>query len=90
MTVNKTLHDAVKEILDDWDPINIVSFGEVGNEYDSYINGVISLLKGGADKYKIEKHLERLEVVSMGLSEKSPRTSATARKLADLIQKTSK
>ena len=77
--------DKVKEILDEWDPINISSFAEVGNEYDSYINGIISLLKSGADEYKITRYLERLEVISMGLSRKSSRTDQAVQQLVNLM-----
>jgi len=52
----------------DWDPIGINDCPEAHDEYDSYVNGICSLLQSGTDSHILGKHLAQIETKSMGLS----------------------
>ena len=78
----KNLKQRVRELLNEWDPIHIIDEGERGidDEYDGYIEGIIRLVKGGADKYKMKKHLEHTAKVNIGVSNLPKNTDENCRK----------
>jgi hypothetical protein len=59
------LERSVRRLLDEWDPIGVAA--EVDGEYDSYIGGVLGLLRAGADEHAIAEHLLAIERERMGL-----------------------
>ena len=61
---------AVSDILfREWDPIGVNNNDLCRDEYESYVPGLVSLLLSGADEYKLESWLRRLQSDSMGMSE---------------------
>ena len=57
--------DAVRRVLCTWDPIGVAD--EVDDEYDSYIGGVLDLLRARASDRALAEHLLTIERDSMGL-----------------------
>jgi hypothetical protein len=55
----------VRRVLNEWDPIGVA--GEVEDEYDGYINGVLGLLGSGASERAIAGHLLAIEQERMEL-----------------------
>lgn len=75
----------VEEILQKWDPINVIEdlieSGLPPDEYDSYAPHILSMLRQGADEYKIAKHLGNLQTSSMGLGAWSEKDNEIAKEL---------
>jgi hypothetical protein len=63
----------VRRILRRWDPIGVFPNPESPegpiDEYDSYAPGILKQLQGGADVFKLSRHLSQLATGSMGLSD---------------------
>lgn len=63
------LFPAVAEVLfREWDPIGVNDNELCRDEYDNYVPGIVALLLGGADEYKLASRLSEFARVSMGLS----------------------
>jgi len=54
-----------------WDPIGVSDVPEAADEYDSYIDGVWSLLKNTASDDVIAEYLRKIETERMGLTDKN-------------------
>lgn len=54
-----------------WDPIGVSDVPEAADEYDSYIDGVWSLLKSAASDDVIAEYLRKIETERMGLTDKN-------------------
>lgn len=69
-----------------WDPIGVNDAEEAQDEYSSYAPGIVRLLDSGASDHRIERHLNELVRVSMGMQpidpERTRRTVAALRALA--------
>jgi hypothetical protein len=77
---------AVRQVLlHDWDPIGVGDHPCAQDEYDSYIAGIIRLVAGGADSFRLADHLYQLETVCMGLPGGRGRRVDVARKLLSLL-----
>ena len=79
------LLEALNQLLDAWDPIGVLQVGNeresaAVDEYRSYATGILSMLEGGADVFRLTQHLRKLANESMGLttSEAQHRESAQA------------
>ena len=68
-----------------WDPIGVNKFPEASDEYDSYVDGVCTLLLSGADAYKLRRHLEHIETVCMGLSSPSRHLDEVVARLLAMV-----
>ena len=64
-----------------WDPIGVNACHAARNEYYSYVNGVVRLLKDNTGSDKIAKHLQELRTEIIGLSAKFEEDQ----KVADLL-----
>ena len=61
----KGLAKAIREILiREWNPIG---FTVPGDEYDSYVPGILRLLTADAREAEIGSYLEQIQTVNMGL-----------------------
>jgi len=61
------LHARIRAILNErWDPIGV--FGQVDDEYDGYIGGILTLLTKQASDEAIASHLQGIEVGAMGIN----------------------
>lgn len=59
---------AVSRILwERWDPIGVRSSGAPPDEYDSYVAGVIRVVRRDPSAQRLHDHLEQIERVAMGL-----------------------
>jgi hypothetical protein len=79
---------AVDAVLwDVWDPIGVNDVEEARDEYSNYAPAVLRLLDSGASDDRIERHLNELVRVSMGMRpidpERTRRTLAALRALAE-------
>jgi hypothetical protein len=65
--------EEVRRVLRRWDPIGVIPDPESPegpiDEYDSYAPGVLKMLQGGADVFKLSRHLSQLATGSMGLND---------------------
>ena len=62
------LHPAISEVLHYiWDPIGVAGVPEARDEYDGYVNAVLSLLRSEATEAEIVDYLVDVENNSMGL-----------------------
>lgn len=50
-----------------WDPIGVRKLGAPPDEYDSYTDGVLDLLRSGADEAALVMHLLSIERDQMGM-----------------------
>ncbi|HKQ20255.1 MAG TPA: hypothetical protein VJW75_10970 [Candidatus Eisenbacteria bacterium] len=81
----KRYHAAVAEILlHEWDPLGVVDVPEADDEYDTYVNGVTSLLVRGASKEKLIAYLWTVETQNIGLDGDRPRIESTVARLLEL------
>ena len=78
----QTIHDV---LLNEWDPIGIVSLGGPDDEYQSYEGGVLALLQQGVSEDELAAHLIKIERDRMGLEESPDIARRAAR---SLIEKT--
>ena len=70
------LHSAISEVLHYvWDPVGVAGVPEARDEYDGYVNGVLSLLRSDATESEIVDHLVDIATNSMGI-ERSRENSA--------------
>ncbi len=58
-------------LLEEWDPIGIADEPLAQDEYDSYLGHIYDLLSRSASEAEIARHLNQIETVSMGMSERS-------------------
>jgi len=67
-TEDSKLHPAISEVLHYiWDPIGVAGVPEARDEYDGYVNGVLSLLRSDATESEIVDHLVDIETNGMGI-----------------------
>ena len=79
------LRAKVRDILISlWDPCGIKANSNAQDEYDSYVSGIIRLLKADTDQVRLVRHLAQLERVSMGFSKTSPQLEHVAKHLLSL------
>ena len=71
-------------LIKTWDPIDIANEPLAQSEYDAYIPAIVSLLIRGTDKDALADHLQRLEIVEMGLPGDRQRAILVAEKLLSL------
>lgn len=65
---DKRLHRAINEVLHYiWDPIGVAGVPEARDEYDGYVNSVLSLLRSEATESEIVDHLVDIETNRMGV-----------------------
>lgn len=76
--LRQEIHDV---LINEWDPLSVRENALARDEYDSYIAGIQRLLAEGCDAYRLSRHLDQLETISMGLRAPSGRGSAVATKL---------
>ena len=83
------LYRRVCELLfAEWDPIGVNGLGGPQDEYDSYAAGLMRLIEGGADEYRVAHRLGELARVSMGISHvDQERDRRVARQLIDLVRR---
>ena len=77
--IKSSLGQAVSEVLHYvWDPIEIAGLPQAGDEYETYVPGVLALLLSGASESEISRHLQRLTEERMGLSTVAERSDEAA------------
>jgi len=62
-------------LMAEWDPIGVADAPEAYDEYDSYLEPLLVLLRGGADAAEIAEYLDRVEIEQMGLGEQAEQLS---------------
>jgi hypothetical protein len=73
-------------LLNDWDPIGIREYSEAQDEYDAYVEDVLTILDRATDDHELCGYLLRLEKEHMGLVGNERRTVDFARRLFFLWQ----
>jgi hypothetical protein len=64
--LKRLVENRIRAVLQlDWDPIGLDD--AVGDEYDSYIGSIYSLLHKGASEAEVAQHLRSIETERMGL-----------------------
>ena len=62
------LHPAISEVLHYiWDPIGVAGIPEARDEYDGYVNDILSLLRSDATDAAIVDFLVEIETNGMGI-----------------------
>jgi hypothetical protein len=86
--LDHVLYGEVCDLLfDAWDPIGVSGLGGPRDEYDSYAQGLIRIIRDGADLYRVTQYLREAALVSMGLSQvDAQRDQQVARQLIALIR----
>lgn len=65
----KRLMPVVRDMWNDFDPIGLGTNDlELDGEYDSYMPQTIRLMLEGADRFKLEKHIQNCVWVDMGMA----------------------
>ena len=84
-SLQKTLFVRVDEILHYvWDPIGVRGFGDVRDEYDTYVPKVVGLLLEEKGKKAVFDHLYLIESERMGLSI-TDKSLAHTQKVVDML-----
>lgn len=68
-------------LWEDWDPIGVNEIPEARDEYESYVPGVVQLIRQATSAADVFRHLWWLETVYMGLGGDRSRTQAMADRL---------
>ena len=84
---NMTWSQADKELLDRigevlyylWDPIGVSQIPAARNEYDSYRDGVFSVLARAGGEHEVVEYLEQEALPNMGLSNSGAPSQLAAR-----------
>ena len=81
----KRYHKAVHRVLlHEWDPLGVADVPEAHDEYDTYVNGITSLLVRGEAKEKLIAYLWTVETENMGLDGNRPRIESAVARLLEL------
>jgi hypothetical protein len=81
------LHGMVRLVLIvDWDPIGVFGHPRALDEYDSYAEGIVSLMQVGASSEAVAAHLLSLERKNMGLRGRVANAEQAAQKLITLYK----
>ena len=76
------LHLAISEVLHYiWDPIGLAGVPEARDEYDGYVNAVLSLLRSEATESEIVDYLVDVETNGIGLERARASSEEAARLL---------
>ena len=67
-----------RTLWETWDPIGVRGMGGPDDEYDSYVDDVLAMLRQGADETRLSSRLEAIADDRMGL----PGTKADADRAA--------
>ncbi len=78
------LHQAIRQLLNQWDPIGIADVVE--DEYDSYVPDLVALLTRRASAKEVGDYLWSVETQRMGLTGNRDWTAATAVRLVALMK----
>jgi len=81
---SRYLHAVAPILLREWDPLGVVDIPEADDEYNTYVNGVVSLLVRGEPKEKLVEYLWAVETENMGLDGDRARVEAVAARLLQL------
>ncbi len=74
------LHPAISEVLHYiWDPIGVSGVPEARDEYDAYVNDVLSLLRSNATESQMVDYLVEIETYGMGLDRPRARSENAVR-----------
>lgn len=67
------LHEKVQNVINDLDPMGLISGGAPGDEYNSEINQVMGLLHRHRDVDTLAKNIYRIFVKSLNLEQREKR-----------------
>ena len=74
-------------LLVDWDPIGVFEYPNCDDEYDRYIPGFYTLLRGGATEDALCEYLRSIEEKNMGLRPKEPWLSRRVARRREAVRK---